>query len=166
LAWPGAHSGRPLGQIIVCTRVRNNRTDHGFGRQSTFIGVDIAIRHRLAHRTRRLAILTQVNDSSGSAVINSAYLEFLPLEAVVIRTLIVSFILGGSIAVLPTPQANAQSPDPALLAPGQSGRMLAPPRYTDPSPSYTSPRPGGTPPLMRGRHGQHLSHPRLHNHGL
>jgi len=113
-----------------------------------------------------VAILIQVNDSSGSAVINLTYLEFWPLEALVIRILIVSFILAGSIAVLPTPQANAQSPDPALLAPGQSGRMLAPPRYTDPSPTYTSPRPGGTPPHMMGRHGQHLSHPRVHNHGL
>jgi hypothetical protein len=33
-------------------------------------------------------------------------------------------------------------------------------------PTYTSPRPGGTPPHMMGRHGQHLSHPRVHNHGL
>ena len=62
------------------------------------------------------------------------------------RILIISFILAGSIALLPTPQASAQSPDPALLAPGQSGRMLAPPRYTNPSPTYTSPRSGGTPP--------------------
>jgi hypothetical protein len=31
---------------------------------------------------------------------------------------------------LATPQGNAQSPDPALLAPGHSGRMLAPPGHT------------------------------------
>jgi hypothetical protein len=61
----------------------------------------------------------------------------------VIRILNISFILAGSIAVLATAQVNAQSPDPALLAPGQSGRKLAPPRYTDPSPTYTSPRPAG-----------------------
>jgi hypothetical protein len=30
------------------------------------------------------------------------------------------------------PQANAQSPDPALLAPGHSGRMLAPPLVMQP----------------------------------
>jgi hypothetical protein len=38
----------------------------------------------------------------------------------VIRTLIVSLMLAGSIAALPTPHANAQSPDPALLARGSS----------------------------------------------
>jgi len=70
-----------------------------------------------------------------------------------IRMLIISFILAGSIAVLATSQANAQSPDPALLAPGQSGRMLAPPRYTDPSPTYTSPRPGENTEHM-SRHGR------------
>jgi hypothetical protein len=61
-------------------------------------------------------------------------------------------------------QAIAQSPDPALLAPGQSGRMLAPPRATKASPVYTSPTPGGTPPHMTGRRGKHLSHPRVHYH--
>jgi hypothetical protein len=68
-----------------------------------------------------------------------------------------------SIAGLAT-EADAQSPDPALLAPGQSGRMLAPPRATEPSPVYTSPRPGGTPPYMTGRRGKRLSHPRAHIH--
>src|SRR6202049_453741 len=43
------------------------------------------------------------------------------------RNLITSFILAGSIAALATSHAKAQSPDPALLAPGQSGRMMAPP---------------------------------------
>jgi hypothetical protein len=60
--------------------------------------------------------------------------------------------------------AVAQSPDPALLAPGQSGRMLAPPRATEPPPVYTSPRPGGTPPQVMSRRGRHLSHPRVHGH--
>jgi hypothetical protein len=60
--------------------------------------------------------------------------------------------------------ANAQSPDPALLAPGQSGRMMAPPRSTEAPPTYTSPRPGGTPPHMTSRRGRQLSHPRVHNH--
>jgi hypothetical protein len=39
------------------------------------------------------------------------------------RILMTSFMLAASIVVL-TSQSNAQSPDPALLAPGQSGRML------------------------------------------
>jgi len=76
-------------------------------------------------------------------------------------TVIVVLML--SIGVLAT-QANAQSPDPALLAPGQSGRMLAPPRYTESRPVYTFPRPGGTPPHMTGRRGKRLSHPRVHYH--
>jgi hypothetical protein len=42
------------------------------------------------------------------------------------RILMTSFMLAASIVVL-TSQSNAQSPDPALLTPGQSGRMLAPP---------------------------------------
>ncbi len=61
-------------------------------------------------------------------------------------------------------RANAQSPNPALLAPGQSGRMLARPGPTGPRPTYISPRPGGTPPSMMSRRGHHLSHPRVHNH--
>jgi hypothetical protein len=44
------------------------------------------------------------------------------------RNLMASFILAGTIATLATSHATAQSPDPALLAPGQSGRMMAPPR--------------------------------------
>jgi hypothetical protein len=38
----------------------------------------------------------------------------------------VMFAIGTVSLAIP---ANAQSPDPALLAPGHSGRMLAPPRY-------------------------------------
>jgi hypothetical protein len=53
------------------------------------------------------------------------------------RILMISFMLAASIVVL-TSQSNAQSPDPALLAPGQSGRMLAPPRYPASRPSYAS----------------------------
>jgi hypothetical protein len=43
-----------------------------------------------------------------------------------IRTLIVSLILAGGVAALAAPRANAQSPDPALLAPGSSRAMLTP----------------------------------------
>jgi hypothetical protein len=53
------------------------------------------------------------------------------------RILMTSFMLAASIVVL-TSQSNAQSPDPALLTPGQSGRMLAPPRYPASRPSYAS----------------------------
>jgi hypothetical protein len=60
-----------------------------------------------------------------------------------------------------TRQANAQSSDPALLAPGQSGRMMAPPRYTGSRPNYASAGPRG---LYRSRHGARLSHPSTHNH--
>jgi hypothetical protein len=77
------------------------------------------------------------------------------------RNLIASFILAGSIAALATSHANAQSPDPALLAPGQSGRMMAPPLYTGSRPSYASAGPRG---VYRSRHGARLSHPSVHNH--
>jgi hypothetical protein len=80
-----------------------------------------------------------------------------------IRLTVIVVMLTVGIAPLAT-QANAQSPDPALLAPGQSGRMLAPPRYTEPRPTYTSPRPGGTPPYMMSRRGLPLSHPSMHSH--
>jgi hypothetical protein len=53
------------------------------------------------------------------------------------RILMTSFMLAASIVVL-TSQSNAQSPDPALLATGQSGRMLAQPRYHASRPSYAS----------------------------
>jgi hypothetical protein len=77
------------------------------------------------------------------------------------RNLIASFILAGSIAALATSHANAQSPDPALLAPGQSGRMMAPPRVTALQPTYTSPRHRG---VYRSRTGARLSHPSMHNY--
>ena len=78
------------------------------------------------------------------------------------RNLIASFILAGSIAALAaSSHANAQSPDPALLAPGQSGRMMAPPRYTESQPSYAS---AGHHDVYMSRHGARLSHPSTHNH--
>jgi hypothetical protein len=61
---------------------------------------------------------------------------------------------------LAIPNANAQSPNPALLAPGQSGRMLAPPVYTGRS-SYAS---VGHRDVYRGRTGGRLSHPSMHIH--
>ena len=77
------------------------------------------------------------------------------------RNLIASFILAGSMAALATSHANAQSPDPALLAPGQSGRMRAPPRLTELQPTYTSPSHRD---VYRSRTGARLSHPSMHNH--
>jgi hypothetical protein len=44
-----------------------------------------------------------------------------------IRLLLVSFLLAGSVALLAESQAFAQSPDPALLAPPLSRAGLAPP---------------------------------------
>ena len=76
------------------------------------------------------------------------------------RNLIASFILAGSIAALATSQANAQSPDPALLAPGQSGRMMAPAGFTALRPTYTSP----SRDVYRSRTGARLSHPSVHIH--
>jgi hypothetical protein len=77
-----------------------------------------------------------------------------------LTVLAVMFAIGT--ASLATSQANAQSPDPALLAPGQSGRLMAPPRYTEPRPSY------GYVGHHRDRytnwHGAHLSHPSMHHH--
>jgi hypothetical protein len=76
------------------------------------------------------------------------------------RNLIASFMLAGSIAAVATSQANAQSPDPALLAPGQSGRMMAPARSTALRPTYTSP----SRDVYSSRTGARLSHPSVHNH--
>jgi hypothetical protein len=42
------------------------------------------------------------------------------------RTLIVSLMLAGAIALVAAPHAKAQSPDPALLAPRSSRAMLMP----------------------------------------
>jgi hypothetical protein len=86
-------------------------------------------------------------------------------EDIMIRLTVIAVMLTVSVAPLAISQARAQSPDPALLAPGQSGRMMAPPRYTDPSPIYTSPRPGGHAPSYISQRGAHLSHPARHRHG-
>jgi hypothetical protein len=75
--------------------------------------------------------------------------------------LMTSFMLAASLVVL-TSHANAQSPDPALLAPAPAQAELAPPRTTALRPTYTSPRSGGTGARMKSRFGRYLSHPRVH----
>jgi hypothetical protein len=80
------------------------------------------------------------------------------------RIAIVFFTLAVGVAALTTSQASAQSPDPALLAPGQSGRMMAPARTTDAPLSYVGLRASGGATHM-SRHGRRLSHPSMHNHG-
>jgi hypothetical protein len=82
-------------------------------------------------------------------------------EHPMIRLTVVAVMFAIGAASLATPQANAQSPDPALLAPGNSGRMLAPPRYTGSPSSYGS---AGHHGVYRSRHGTRLSHPSTHNH--
>jgi hypothetical protein len=47
-----------------------------------------------------------------------------------IRLNVVAVMFAIGTVSLAIPNASAQSPNPALLAPGQSGRMLAPPVYT------------------------------------
>jgi len=79
-----------------------------------------------------------------------------------IRLTVIAVMLAIGAASLATPQANAQSPDPALLAPGQSGRLMAPPRYSEPRPSYASARHHRD--RYRNWHGARLSHPSIHNH--
>jgi hypothetical protein len=78
------------------------------------------------------------------------------------RLTVVAVMFAICTASLATPQANAQSPDPALLAPGQSGRLMAPPRYTAPRPSYASV--GHHRDRYTNWHGAHLSHPSMHHH--
>jgi hypothetical protein len=75
-----------------------------------------------------------------------------------VRIHMISFMLAAGIVVL-TSQANAQSPDPALLAPGQSGRMLAPPRYSTSRPSYASAGHRDVFRSYRSLTGARLSHP-------
>jgi hypothetical protein len=74
----------------------------------------------------------------------------------------VMFTLG--VALLAASPARAQSPDPALLAPGQSARLLAPPRYTVPRPNYTSARHRNVFRSYRSLTGARLSHPNAHIH--
>ena len=79
-----------------------------------------------------------------------------------IRTPIAAFILAGGIAALAPLPADAQSPDPALLAPRYGRAGLAPPIWLpQPAPQYTypAPRPGGT-----SRRGRYLSHRRVHGY--
>jgi hypothetical protein len=78
-----------------------------------------------------------------------------------IRLTVVAVLFAIGAASLATPQANAQSPDPALLAPGQSGRMMAPPRYNGSRPNYGS---AGHRDVYQSRHGARLSHPSMHIH--
>jgi hypothetical protein len=78
-----------------------------------------------------------------------------------IRLTVVAVMFAIGTASLATPEANAQSPDPALLAPGQSGRMMAPPRYTGLRPGYAS---AGHRDVYRSRRGTRLSHSSMHIH--
>ena len=71
-----------------------------------------------------------------------------------IRILIQSLLLAGSIAALATSQAKAQSPDPALLAPPAAQAGLATPSVlSEPAPRYAvpAPRPGGNTVQARTR---------------
>jgi hypothetical protein len=77
-----------------------------------------------------------------------------------IRLTVVAVMFAIGTVPLAIPQANAQSPDPALLAPGHSGRMLAPPRYTGRS-GYAS---AGHRDVYRSLTGARLSHPSTHIH--
>jgi hypothetical protein len=79
------------------------------------------------------------------------------------RILMTSFMLAAGILVLAS-QSDAQSPDPALLAPGQSGRMLAPPRYPVSRPSYGSAGHRNPFRSYRSLTGARLSHPSTHIH--
>jgi hypothetical protein len=77
-----------------------------------------------------------------------------------IRLTVVAVMFAIGTVSVATSKANAQSPNPALLAPGQSGRMLAPPVYTGRS-SYAT---AGHPDVYRSRTGGRLSHPSMHIH--
>jgi hypothetical protein len=46
------------------------------------------------------------------------------MKGPIMRRMLASFLLAGNLAGLATLQASAQSPDPALLAPGSSRSML------------------------------------------
>jgi hypothetical protein len=72
------------------------------------------------------------------------------------------FAVGTGFATMP--HASAQSPDPALLAPGQSGRVLAPPRNPASRPSYGSARHRNVFRSYRSLTGARLSHPSVHIH--
>jgi hypothetical protein len=80
-----------------------------------------------------------------------------------IRLTVVAVMFAIGTVSLATPQANAQSPDPALLAPGHSGRMLAPPQYAGRS-GYASARHRDVFRSYRSLTGARLSHPSTHIH--
>jgi hypothetical protein len=69
-------------------------------------------------------------------------------------------VISLTLAIVLTASATAQSPNPALLAPGQSGRMLAP-THSMSHPSYGS---GSYRDVFRSRRGARLSHPSAHIH--
>ena len=78
-----------------------------------------------------------------------------------IRLTVVAVMFAIGTVSLATPKANAQSPDPALLAPGQSGRMLAAAAvYRD----DRATRPRGHHDVYRSRTEGRLSHPSMHIH--
>jgi hypothetical protein len=74
-----------------------------------------------------------------------------------IRLTVIAITFAVGAASLATSQANAQSPNPALLAPGHSGLMSAPRSGS----TYAS---AGHHNAYMSRHGTHLSHPSTHNH--
>jgi hypothetical protein len=78
------------------------------------------------------------------------------------KILMISFMLVATIVVVLTSQSNAQSPDPALLAPGQSARMLGPPQYPASRPSYASAGHRDVFKSYRSLTGARLSHPSTH----
>jgi hypothetical protein len=80
-----------------------------------------------------------------------------------IRLTVVALIFAIGTVSLAIPKADAQSPDPALLAPGHSGRMLAPPRYTGRS-GHASARHRDVFRSYRSLTGARLSHPSTHIH--
>jgi hypothetical protein len=103
------------------------------------------------------------NDAQLAGMLEDGYSDLSFEEYLMIRLNVIVVMLSVGIGPLAM-EANAQSPNPALLAPGQSGRMLAPAHSGTPRPTYTSPRPGGTPQHMKSHRGHPLSHPRVHGH--
>jgi hypothetical protein len=80
-----------------------------------------------------------------------------------IRLTVVALIVAVGTASLAIPKADAQSPNPVLLAPGHSGRMLAPPRYAGRS-GYASAGHRDVFRSYRSLTGARLSHPSVHIH--
>jgi hypothetical protein len=80
-----------------------------------------------------------------------------------IRLTVVALIVAVGTVSLAIPKADAQSPNPVLLAPGHSGRMLAPPRYAGRS-GYASAGHRDVFRSYRSLTGARLSHPSVHIH--